>query len=76
MWAAWGIPAPRLGGAVSPERVARAVLRALRTNPQEIIVRSTPTRPLLALTALRPELAGQLLKVLGIDQQMKRLTTR
>jgi short-subunit dehydrogenase len=76
MWAAWGIPAPRLGGVVSPERVAHAVLRALRKNPQEVIVRSTPTRPLLALTALWPELAGQLLKAIGIDQQMKRLITR
>ncbi len=75
MWAAWGLPAPRLGGAVTPGRVARAVLRAVRDNPQEIIVRSTPTRPLHALAALRPELAGQLLKVMGIDQQMKRLIT-
>jgi short-subunit dehydrogenase len=75
MWARWGIPAPRLGGAVTPDRVAQAVVRALRQNRQEVIVRSTPTRPLLALIALRPELGGQLLKVMGIDRQMKRLVS-
>jgi short-subunit dehydrogenase len=75
MWARWGIPAPRLGGAVTPDRVARVVLRALRQNRQEVIVRSTPTRPLLALIALRPELGGELLKVMGIDKQMKRLVS-
>jgi short-subunit dehydrogenase len=75
MWAAWGIPAPRLGGAVTPDRVAQAVVRALRQSRQEMIVRSTPTRPLLALIALRPELGGQLLKAMGIDRQMKRLVS-
>jgi short-subunit dehydrogenase len=73
MWAAWGLPAPAMSGPVSPEQVAQAVVRALRDNPQEIIVRSTPTRPLLALAALRPEVAGWLLKAMGIDKQMKSL---
>lgn len=76
MWAAWGLPAPPLSGPVTPEQVARAVVRALRHNPQEVIVRNTPTRPLLALAALRPEMAGTLLKVMGIDKQMKSLISR
>jgi short-subunit dehydrogenase len=76
MWAAWGLPAPPLSGPVTPQQVARAIVHALRHNPQEIIVRNTPTRPLLALTALRPEIAGTLLKVMGIDKQMKSLISR
>ncbi len=73
MWAAWGLPAPKMSGAVTPEQVARAVVRAIHQNPQEIIVRNTPTRPLLALAALRPEIAGRLLNIMGIDKQMKSL---
>lgn len=76
MWAAWGLPAPAMSGPVTPEQVARAVLRALSDDPQEIIVRNTPTRPLLALAAIRPEIAGWLLKVMGIDKQMKSLVSR
>jgi short-subunit dehydrogenase len=76
MWAAWNLPAPPLSGPVTPEKVANAVVRALRDNPQEIIVRSTPTRPLLAVAAIRPEIAGWLLKVMGIDKQMKSLISK
>lgn len=75
MWAAWHLPAPPLTGPVTPDDVARAVVRALHDNPQEIIVRHAPTRPLLALAALRPEFAGRLLKVWGIDRQMKSLVS-
>ena len=59
-----------------PSRVAEAVVRALRRNPQEIYVRSQPTRPLLSMIALRPELGGQLLKAFGVDRQMKQLFSR
>jgi short-subunit dehydrogenase len=76
MWADVGQPAPLLGGAVPPSRVAEAVVRALHRNPQEIYVRSQPTRPLLFLIALRPELGGRLLKVFGVDRQMKHLFDR
>lgn len=76
MWADVGEPAPLLGGAVPPSRVAEAVVRALRHNPQEIYVRSQPTRPLLSLIALRPELGSRLLNVFGVDRQMKHLFNR
>ena len=76
MWADVGARAPLLGGAVPPSRVAQAVVRALRRNPQEIYVRSQPTTPLLSLIALRPELGGRLLKTFGVDRQMKQLFNR
>jgi short-subunit dehydrogenase len=68
-----GLPAPRLAGAVDPEPVARAVIRAIRTNPQEIIVRSQPTRPLLALTELWPELGDFFLKIMGVISLQRHL---
>jgi short-subunit dehydrogenase len=68
-----GLPAPRLAGAVPPEPVAEAVIRALRTNPQEIIVRSQPTRPLLALAELWPELGDVMLKMMGVVKLQRHL---
>jgi short-subunit dehydrogenase len=68
-----GLPAPRLAGAVAPEPVARAVIRAIRQNPQEIIVRALPTRPLLALAELWPELGDIMLKIMGVVKLQRRL---
>lgn len=71
-----GVPAPWLAGAVPPEPVVKAVLKALRHNPQEIIVRTMPTRPLLALTELWPELADWILKMMGVVELQRHLATR
>jgi hypothetical protein len=58
---------------VAPEPVARAVIRALKTNPQEIIARSQPTRPLLALAELWPELGDVMLKMMGVVKLQRHL---
>ena len=76
MWADVGASAPLLGGAVPAQRVAAAVARALHGNPQEVYVRSQPTRPLLSLVALKPELGGRMLKLFGVERQMKQLFDR
>jgi short-subunit dehydrogenase len=68
-----GMPAPRLAGAVPPEPVAKAVIKAIRYNPQEIIVRALPTRPLLALAELWPELGDMMLKIMGVVKLQRRL---
>ena len=56
----------RVTGGCTPERVARAVIRAIRTDAPEIIVNRTPLRPLLALFRLFPRLADPLLRSLGV----------
>ena len=56
-----GVVPPRLSGPVSPDRVASAVVGAVRRNPPEIIVRSIPTRPFLALGELIPGFGGRLM---------------
>lgn len=49
-----GRAAPALLGVSSPESVARAVVRAINHDRQEIIVNQWPVRPLLALATLSP----------------------
>lgn len=73
MFATHGIPAPRLAGSVSPERVAKAVVRAIRSDKQEILVRPSPTRPLLALDALSPGLGNRIIKLMRVPEVHRRL---
>jgi short-subunit dehydrogenase len=52
----------------SPERVARAVVRAIRRDVPEIIVNRVPVRPSLALSALSPTLGAWMMDVLGVNE--------
>ncbi|MGD8684917.1 MAG: SDR family NAD(P)-dependent oxidoreductase [Chloroflexota bacterium] len=71
-----GVMPPRLSGPVSPERVASAVIEAVRRNPPEIIVRSTPTRPLLAVGELMPGFAARLMRSMGMARLHRGLADR
>jgi short-subunit dehydrogenase len=62
-----GRAAPALLGAVRPERVARALLRAIESDVPEIIVNRFPVRPLLALSALSPSLGHWLSAKFGVN---------
>ena len=73
MFAVSGRRAPRLAGEVSPERVARAVVRALQRDLQEVLVTPTPIRPLLALNALSPGLGNALLQRMGVYDLLREL---
>ena len=73
MFAVHGIPAPWLAGSISAGRVASAVVRAIRHDLQEVIVRPTPTRPLLALNALSPALGTLIVKAMGVVAVNRRL---
>jgi short-subunit dehydrogenase len=63
-----GRSAPRLLGAVRPEQVAAAMLRAIRRDVPEIILNRYPVRPLLALMALSPRLGLWLTRKLGVNE--------
>lgn len=51
-----GVEAPSRVGRTTPGDVADAVVRAIREDAPEIIVNSSPVRPLLAVTELSPRL--------------------
>lgn len=61
-----GGTAPRLMGASPASDVARAVVRAIERERQEVIVSPRPVRPLLALNALAPVLGDRILRLLGV----------
>src|SRR5205823_10557508 len=49
-----GVKAPLLAAPTKPEKVAAAVVKAIRRDVPEIIVNSSPLRPILALGTLWP----------------------
>jgi short-subunit dehydrogenase len=71
-----GQPAPRLIGQVSPQAVARAVVRALQQDTLEVLVAARPVRPLLALYALWPGLGHPFLKWTGVTALFRRAAER
>ena len=67
-----GIKAPRMLGTTTPGKVADAVLKAIRSNPAELIVNPTPMRPLLALAEVFPGLIAPVQKWLGVTEFARR----
>ncbi|MEX2246912.1 MAG: SDR family NAD(P)-dependent oxidoreductase [Dehalococcoidia bacterium] len=65
MWANAGRKAPRMASEVSPEKVARAVLKAVR-GAREVLVNNGPMRPLLAAMEMAPGARGPVLRRMGI----------
>lgn len=61
-----GIRAPGRVGRASPDDVARAVVRAIRQDRPEVIVNSTPVRPLTVLSEAFPALGETLGRRLGL----------
>jgi len=60
--------APVMLAGNSPERVAQAVLRAIRQDVPELIVNRLPLRPVLALSALSPAFGAWLTDFLGVNE--------
>jgi short-subunit dehydrogenase len=63
-----GIRSPRLVGTVTPEKVARAVVKAIQRDLPEVIVASRPMRPVFALDALSPRLGAAILRWTGVNE--------
>ncbi|MBC8346681.1 MAG: SDR family NAD(P)-dependent oxidoreductase [Candidatus Marinimicrobia bacterium] len=59
-------PPPPLLGSSHPQKVADAVLKAIRKGSCEIIVNSGPIRPLLALGQISWKLADAILRCFGV----------
>jgi short-subunit dehydrogenase len=63
-----GVKAPLSFGTSPPERVARAVVRAVKRHVPEIVVNPMPMRPLVAVALFAPRFALWLLNRLGISR--------
>jgi short-subunit dehydrogenase len=68
-----GVRASRVLGVSRPEKVAEAVVKALKTNPSELIVNPSPMRPLIAMSQLFPDTAPRVLKGLGVLKLARRI---
>lgn len=68
-----GCAAPRLLTGCAPERVAEAVLRAIRKDRPEIIVNRYPIRFALALAVLSPKLGDLISARIGVDRFFRRV---
>lgn len=73
MHARKGKAAPGTLGEVTPEAVAKAVIRALHTGHPEILVSARPMRVLMALRALAPRAALGLARRTGMIDYLKAL---
>jgi len=67
--------APLLAREVSPRKVGRAVLKALRGSP-EVLVTFGPIRPLLLLFDAAPSLQPAVMKLMGVTGVWKRAAAR
>ena len=68
-----GCTAPSLLGTSPPEKVPRAVLRAIRNDLPEVIINPMPVRPLLALAALFPSLSEWVINKIGTNDFFRRV---
>jgi short-subunit dehydrogenase len=61
-----GVKSPKMMGTTSTEKVAAAVVRAIRNDSVEIVITGSPARPLVALGALAPKTHERLVDRLGM----------
>jgi short-subunit dehydrogenase len=67
-----GVKPPRLLGATTPERVARAVVAALTDDLPEVLVTPGPARLLAAVTQLFPRLPGWMIRRMHLRDMYRR----
>jgi len=72
MHARTGVKAPWVAGEVSPQKVARCVVKTLNGQSHDVLVTPLPTRHLLALLELVPGLGKRLKRTLGLTAFMAR----
>ena len=71
-----GAEAPATAGRATPEGVARAVVDAVRSDEPEVLVNSTPVRPLTVLTEASPRLGEWVARRLGLFDSFERSAER
>jgi len=66
MFAVYNKSAPKIVGETTPEKVAQAVIRAVKEDLGEIIVNPGPIRPMMVLDAIHPGIGSWLLRTFGV----------
>ena len=69
---AQGLRVPSRFGTTTPQKVASAVLKAIREDRAEIIVSSQPIRPMAVLQAAAPQVIPRLAKRIGVTSMAAR----
>jgi short-subunit dehydrogenase len=68
-----GVAASRILGVSRPEKVAQAVIKAIKRNASELIVNPTPMRGVLVATQMFPDIAPRVMKVFGATALGRRM---
>jgi hypothetical protein len=75
MWAELDERVPSIIGEVSPERVAKAVLKVIRGSGEELVT-AGPVRPIIAAGELSPSLGALLMRRIGFVKLLREAATR
>lgn len=67
-----GVKPPFLLGSSKAEKVAKAVLKAIRKNKAQIIVNQGPMKPLLALDQISPRFGDWVVRLFGVPKISKK----
>jgi short-subunit dehydrogenase len=68
-----GCSAPVLLGTSPPEKVAKAVIRAIQHDIPQVIINPYPVRPLFSLSEISPRLGAWIARAMGSSQFFKRV---
>ncbi|MDH3442914.1 MAG: SDR family NAD(P)-dependent oxidoreductase, partial [Deltaproteobacteria bacterium] len=68
-----GCSAPALLGTSPPEKVGKAVIRAIENDIPQIIINPYPVRPLFALSEISPRLGAWVARAMGASEFFKRV---
>ena len=68
-----GCSAPALLGTSAPEKVAKAVIRAIESDIPQLIINPYPVRPLLSLSEVSPRLGAFIARCMGASKFFKRV---
>jgi short-subunit dehydrogenase len=68
-----GCSAPVLLGTSRPEKIGKAVIRAIQKDIPQVIINPYPVRPLLALSEMSPRLGAWITRTMGGSKFFKRV---
>jgi len=68
-----GVEASRLLGVSKPDKVAKAVVKAIKRNSSELIVNPTPMRGVMVATEMFPDINPRVMKTFGVISLAKRM---
>jgi len=71
-----GASAPKLAGTSSPEDVARGVIHAIVDDVAEVLVSPGPTRLMLMMNAVAPDLTRRLIERMGVVDLFRKAADR